>query len=182
MRYIHRIVLAGLLAATTLSVGAQTMKPGLWEISSKMIGGTGEMADAMAEMQKEMASMPPAERKQMEAMMAKHGASMGKPGAGMTLKICLTPDMIKQNQFNQQRGNCQHSTSPRVGNTLKFSMTCSNPTSSGEGVVTIISPEAYSTKMTLSTTQGGKTEVMKMESASRFLSADCGNIKPMVSQ
>jgi hypothetical protein len=62
---------------------------------------------------------------------------------------------------------------------MKFSVVCSNPTSSGEGVITFISPEAYSTKMTLNTTQNGKPESLKMESSSRFLSGDCGSIKPM---
>jgi hypothetical protein len=36
-----------------LPAGAQTMKPGLWEINNKSSGGRGE--EAMAEMQKQMA-------------------------------------------------------------------------------------------------------------------------------
>ena len=47
---------------------AQTTRPGLWDIQHKM-GGDPEIDRAMAEMQKQLAAMPPAQRKQMEAMM-----------------------------------------------------------------------------------------------------------------
>lgn len=180
MRFTRQVVIGGLLGAAALTGLAQTMKPGLWEITNNMLGGSGEMASAMAEMQKEMANMSAEDRKMMEAMMSKHGASMGKPGGGMTIKICLTQDMINQNQLGRQEGNCKHSTSPKIGNTMKFSVACTNPTSNGEGTITFISPEAYSTKMTLTTSQNGKPETLKMESSSRFLSSNCGNIKPIM--
>ncbi len=180
MRFTRQILIGGLLGAAALATTAQTMKPGLWEITNNMLGGSGEMANAMAEMQKEMANMSAEDRKMMEAMMGKHGVSMGKPGGGMAIKICLTQEMINQNQLDRQQGDCKHSTSPRIGNTMKFSVACSNPTSNGEGVITFISPEAYSTKMTLTTTQNGKPETLKMASSSQFLSSNCGNIKPIV--
>ena len=47
-------VAAGVLAASTGYASAQAMKPGLWEIGTKMMGGSGEMADAMAQAQKQM--------------------------------------------------------------------------------------------------------------------------------
>jgi hypothetical protein len=179
MRFTRQILIGGLLVTAALTTSAQTMKPGLWEMTNKMMGGSGEMASAMAEMQKEMENMSPEDRKMMEAMMAKHGASMGKPGGGMSIKICLTQEMINQNELGRQEGNCKHTRSPKIGNTMRFSMACTNPTSSGEGIITFISPEAYSTKMTLTTTQNGKPETLKMESSSRFLSTNCGNIKPL---
>ena len=178
MRYTRPILLGGLLAAAALTATAQTMKPGLWEISNQMTGGSDEMMGAMAEAQKQMANMPPEQRKMMEEMMAKHGTSL-RPGGGMTTRICLTQDMINHNQVSRQEGNCKQTTSQKVGNTMKFSVACSNPTSSGEGTITFISPEAYSTQMSINTTQNGKPVTMKMESTSRFLATDCGNIKPL---
>lgn len=179
MRYPRLILIGGLLTTAALTANAQVMKPGLWQINTKMAAGSGEMQAAMAEMQKEMASMSPEERKMMEAMMAKHGASMGQPGEGMAIKICLTQEMINRNQLNRHEDNCKQTVSPKMGNTIKFSLACTNPSASGEGVITVISPEAYSTTMTLNTPQNGKPETMKMESSSRFLSAHCGSIKPL---
>jgi len=179
MRFLHGIWITGLLASAAANTVAQTMKPGLWEITSKMADSSGEVAAALAEVQKEMEKLPPEQRKMMESVMAQNGASLGVAGGAMTVKICLTPEMIKQNDLAQDQDNCKHSTSPRVGNTIKFSVTCSNPTSSGEGVITISSPEAYRTQMTLKTTQNGKTETMKLDSSSRFVSGNCGNIKPI---
>jgi Protein of unknown function (DUF3617) len=57
---------------TTLA-SAQTIQPGLWESSSKMQGGSGEMGKAMAQSQEKMANMPPEQRKAMEQMMSPEG-------------------------------------------------------------------------------------------------------------
>ena len=82
-------IAACLLAASGSYASAQTMKPGLWEIATKMMGGSGEMADAMAQAQKQMDSMPPEQRKMMQDMMAKRGMQMGSgSGGGMRIKIC----------------------------------------------------------------------------------------------
>lgn len=180
---IAAILALGLCAAPA---AAQTMKPGLWEVTNKMGGEQGaQMAAAQAEMQKQMASMPPEQRKMMQDMMAKQGVGMGAgmgmggPG-GMNVKVCMTKDMTERNQMPAQgRGDCKQTLSPRVGNTMKVSFACTNPPSSGEGQVTFVSPEAYSTKMTVNTMMQGKSEQMKMDSSGKWLSADCGNIKPL---
>lgn len=59
-------VAACLLSALALSAHAQSMKPGLWEMQTKMQGGSGEMESAMAEMQQQMAAMSPEQRKMMQ--------------------------------------------------------------------------------------------------------------------
>ena len=74
------------LALVTMALVPQaqprTLKPGLWEISNKMQSGSGEMEKAMAAAQKQMAAMPPEQRKMMQDMMAKQGVSLGAGGAG----------------------------------------------------------------------------------------------------
>jgi hypothetical protein len=174
---------SAVLALTCLTAGAQTLKPGLWEISSQMQSSSGQMEKGMAQMQAQMAAMSPEQRKMMQEMMAKHGVGMGSgmggPG-GMNVKVCMTKDMTERNQMPAQgRGDCKQTLSPRVGNTMSMSFTCTNPPSSGEGQVTFISPEAYSTKMTVKTMMQGKPEQMKMDSSGKWLSADCGSIKPL---
>lgn len=170
-------LLAAVLAVASFAAGAQTLKPGLWEINNKM--NTPGMADPMAEMHKQMAQMSPQQRKQMEAAMAQQGVKMA-PGAGggMAMQMCMTKEMVERNDVPMQEG-CRTTQNQRTGNTHKFAFTCSNPPSSGEGQVTYAGPEAYNTKMTVKTAAQGRTEATTMEASGKWLKADCGNVKPM---
>jgi hypothetical protein len=180
----HRLIAAcactaGLLIAQQPAL-AQSSKPGLWEVKHKM-GGSAEMDKAMAQMQQQMASMPPAQRQQMQDMLAKQGMSMGAgAGGGMSMKVCMTKEMIERNEMPQaQQGDCKSSASPRVGNTQKISFTCTQPPSSGEGQITFTSNEAYTMNMVTTSTVKGKPEKMTLEGTGKWLSADCGAIKPI---
>lgn len=167
------------LGACCTGLSAQTIKPGLWEISSQM-QGSKEMNDAMAEARKAMESMSPEERKMMQDMMAKQGIQMSPgSGAGMAIKLCMTQEMIERNEVATHKGDCTHTNSPRSGNTMKFSFVCTQPPSSGEGTVTFNGPDSYSVKMRTSSTVRGQTEKVEMQSNGRWLGSDCGNIKPI---
>ncbi|MGH8805402.1 MAG: DUF3617 domain-containing protein [Polaromonas sp.] len=173
--------LATLTLAMATGAAAQTMKPGLWEINHKMQSGSGEMEKAMANMEKQMAGMPPEQRKQMQDMLAKQGMAMGQGGAGgMSVKICMTKEMAERNEMpSQQQGDCKTTQSPRSGNTMKFSYACTQPPSSGEGQITYVSDTAYTMKMATTATVRGKAEKMDMDASGKWLSADCGSIKPI---
>ena len=173
---IPSLVAAAVLAAASLPASAQSMKPGLWEIHNKMQGG--EMDAAMAQMQKELAGMSPAERKQMEAMMARQGIRMAPAGGGMAVQVCMTKEMVERNDVPMQDG-CRMTRNQRSGNTHQFAFACSNPPSSGEGQVTYQGPEAYTSRMTVKSGGGGKAETMTMEGRGKWLKADCGNVKPV---
>jgi hypothetical protein len=167
---------AAALCIVAFPAGAQTLKPGLWEINNKM--GGGEMDKAMADLQKEMAQMSPAERKQMEAMMGKQGVRMAPGGGGgMTVQMCMTKEMVERNDMPVQDG-CRMTQNSRSGNKLKMAFTCANPPSSGEGEVTFASSEAYTSKMTMRSQEKGKTETMTMDTTGKWLKADCGSVKP----
>src|SRR5690349_945397 len=105
---------AALLAAATLPAAAQTLKPGLWEMRQKMQGG--EMDKAMAEMQQQMKSMSPEQRKQMEAMMAARGVQMGpSAGGGMAVKVCMTKEMVERDEVPAAQGDCKTTSQKRTG-------------------------------------------------------------------
>ena len=176
-----RHVLAALAAGTfAIGASAQNLKPGLWEVSNSMKSGSGEMEKSMAQMQQQMASMPPEQRKMMEDMMAKQGMKMGAGGGrGMSMKQCMTKEMIERNEMPTQQGDCKTTKQQRSGNTMKFAVSCTNPPSSGEGQVTFVSSEAYTMRMTVNTNVGGRPETMNMDASGKWLGADCGSIKPM---
>ncbi len=176
----HRLFIASCtLAACALPAAAQNLKPGLWEISNKM-SGNAEMSSAMADAQKAMASLPPEQRKMMEEMMAKQGVRMGGgAGGAMAVQVCMSKEMVERNELPAQQGDCKTTSQGRSGNTMKMAFTCTNPPSSGEGQVTFISSDAYSSKMNVTTVVNGKQEKMTMDGSGRFVSADCGTLKPM---
>lgn len=177
--------LASLVASgaclASLPLQAQTLKPGLWEMSTKMQSASGQMESQMAQAQKQMAALPPEQRKMMEEMMARQGVKMGgtTPGGGMTVKVCLTKEMVERNEVPAQQGDCKTTTQPRSGNSMKMSFVCTNPASSGEGQVTFVSPEAYTSKMNVNTTVQGRPEKMAIDANGKWLAADCGNVRPL---
>ena len=177
------VVAFGIIATPA---AAQTMKPGLWEINNKM-GGSGDtgakMAAAQAEMQKQMAAIPPEQRKQMEKMMAQQGVNMAPSGAGggMAVRVCITKEMAARNETPTQ-GDCKQEQLQKSGNTTKFKFTCSKPPSSGEGEVTMNNPESYTMKMKMTSQEKGKPEQMTMDAQGKFVSSDCGSVKPIASK
>jgi len=176
-----RLTAAALLGALCLPVAAQNLKPGLWEISNKLQSSNPQVEQAMAQMRQQMASMSPAQRKQMEEVMAKHGMQAAGSGpAGTSLRVCMTKEMLERDGVPaQQQGNCTTTAQPRSGNTQKISFRCTNPEATGEGQYTYLSPEAYSGKTVVTSVRQGKSETMTVEGAGKWLSADCGGLKPM---
>ena len=169
---------AALTASLIAPASAQQMRPGLWEHSSRIMDP--QMQAQMAQAQSALAGMPPEQRKMMEQMMAKQGGGgMPSIGAGGTTiqKVCITKEQAARDEVGQQDPNCtqQHT---RSGNKLKFRVSCTGPRPmKGEGEYTFQSDKAYSGRMRV---EGGGPQgrPMEMEQSGRWLSADCGNIKP----
>ena len=180
MRLLRNIATLVLLTAS-IGIHAQSIKPGLWNITTQMQGAPGsKTANAMGEIQKQLESMPPEQRKMMQDMMAKQGVQMGAGGGGgISLKVCMTQEMVDRNEFGGQQGDCTHTSSPRMGNTQKYSFSCTKPPSSGEGQVTFNGREGYSMQMSVTSSIKGKPEKMDMQGSGKWLGSDCGAIKPL---
>lgn len=180
----HLTVLAvfSSLAIIAVPSSAQTMKPGLWEINNKIHSDNSDFGRMMAQMQKQMASMPPEQRKAMEDMMQKK-AGVGMPvmkGGGMVVKMCISKEMVAQGQLPmQQQGNCTHQRANTSSSSIKMSFTCTNPASSGEGEFKLIGDSAYTMKMKMTSSMTGRQEVTSMDASGKWLGADCDNIKPI---
>lgn len=175
-------VLCSTLALIALPSSAQTIKPGLWEITNKIQSDNSEFSKMMAEMQKQLAAMPPEQRKAMEEMMQKN-AGVGMPvmrDGGMIMKTCITREMAAQNQMPiQQQGNCTHQRSSVSGGSMKMSFSCTDPASSGSGEIKFLGDSAYTMKMKMTSAMTGKQDTMTMDASGKWLSADCGSVKPV---
>jgi hypothetical protein len=175
-----RLLCSSLLLMSATGVFAQSTKPGLWEIQTRM-GGNPQMDQARAQMQQQIASMPAAERKMMENMMAQQGLNIGvgKDG-GVSVKVCITPEMAARQELpTQTEGDCKTQLGARTGNTMKMSFTCTNPPSSGEGTYTFRGDTGYDMVMRVKTVNEGKPMNATMDGTGRWLSADCGKVRPV---
>ena len=177
-----RLVLAAApLSLACLAASAQTVQPGLWEHNMKMKTQSGKMEGALAQMQQQLAKMPPELHKMMEQMLAQQGVGLG--AKGQSIKVCITPEMAAKQELPQQDGDCKQEILQRSASSMKFKFSCKpedgNPPTTGEGEVTFISPKAYTSKAVINTTMEGKPERMNMDMAGNWLSASCGNIKPI---
>lgn len=174
-----RHLVAVLAAALAAAAGAQTMKPGLWEVTQSTHSTDARTQQSLSQMQQQMANMSPEQRKMVEEMMARQGVKMD-PAGGVTAKVCMTREMVENNDLPSQQGDCKTTRQSRSGNTMKFFLMCVNPPSAGEGQVTLTSPEAYTMKVVVTSQSQAKPQKMTMEGSGKWLAPDCGNVKPIV--
>lgn len=167
------LLAAALLAAP--SAWAQTIKPGLWEIRNKMSSANPEMDQALAALLKQVASLPPEQRKVMEEMAARQGMSMPKVAAdgGIAVTACVTPEMAARRQIpTGQPGDCKSNNQATPGG-MKISFSCANPPSSGEGRLSFAGDTAFTMTMTVTSSARGKPEQVTVDSAGTWRGAAC---------
>ena len=160
-------ILFGLLVST-MAVAAPKleMEPGKWQHSFTLQSADGELERAMAEMQKQLAAMPPQQRQMMEAMMKSQGMSVNLNGGSM--EVCLSADDIAKGQLPQQEG-CQQQFTGSNGS-IRVSFQCNtNPPSKGEGEFRLLSPKAYEGSLRVETTHNGKPQQMTMQQQGKWL-------------
>jgi len=174
------LLCAAAMAFVCFSATAQTQAPGLWQHSFTMKSDDPKVEAAMAQMQKQLAAMPPEQRRQMEAAMASRGVKMGAGTGGATsVQVCITKEQAaKPPEARMNSGNCTQKDMQRSGNTMKFKYECTQPPSVGEGEMTFISDKAYTGKTMVTSQRDGKSQQMTMEMQGKWLASDCGDVKP----
>ncbi|PUA29591.1 MAG: hypothetical protein B0W54_03130 [Cellvibrio sp. 79] len=192
----------GLLAiSTSLPLHADTlkvdMKPGLWEHRIKLIGGndlaaqTEQMQQAMEEVKKQMANLPPEQRKMMEDMMAQQGMKFSDQGVSMQndkvqiskdgtiVKQCVTQAQIDKGYVPETGSECKPEITQTSKTKFKTTYTCTGQQSaSGEGEIEFVSPTQYKGKAYFITNNNGQSQRYDTEQSGSWLASDCGNVKP----
>lgn len=167
-----------IVSISSVEAAPATLRPGLWEHTTAIKSQSGEMEKAKKQMDQQMASMPPEQRKMMEQMMASQG--IAQTPQGNSVKTCITPQDAKLNIVPQTDQRCKQQILKQSGNSVRFKYECQgNPHSSGEGEYIIKNNKAYTGKMSVRTTVQGHTEVMQMDQSGKWLSDDCGKLKPL---
>lgn len=141
-------------------------RPGLWEATVR----SPELDQARAQMAQQLAGMSPAQRAQMEAMMNNMGVGITPSGA---TRLCVSEEMAGDSVPAAMPEGCKGSS--RVsGRTMSFEYSCRDG-AQGRGEFTYPDDRSY-TGWTDGTVQGRK---VRTEHAGRWISADCGNLKPL---
>jgi hypothetical protein len=179
-----KLIVAATLAVLASSPCAQTtgMKAGLWEMKTlkQVMDGKdmqAQMAAAQAQMQKALANMPPEQRKQMEATMAKQGAAMLGGGA---MRLCISPEMAARDKpMVDPDGKCEPAKVSRSGNKTSYEFNCQTDGRSmvGKGDSTYAG-DTITSRMDMTTTDARGKHTMQTESQMKYLGADCGTLKP----
>lgn len=163
-----------LLLAPPLQAQDFKILPGLWEHSYSMKTESGLVEGAMSQ----LANLAPEQRAMMEQMMAAQGISLGPKGN--TIRVCISKEDAERGEMPQMDSDCTQKILQRSANTIKVGFSCtSDPPTRGEGEITFISPKAYTGKAVVQTIVQGVTEQMNIEQKGTWLSADCGDVKPL---
>ena len=180
-----RLIVAASLAVLASSPCAQTtgMKAGLWEMRTlkQVMDGKdmqAQMSAAQAQMQQAMADMPPDQRKQMEAMMARQGAAMSGGGAH---RMCISPEMAARDKpMVDPEGKCEPAKVSRSGNKTSFEFNCKTAGRSmvGKGDSTFAG-DTITSRMDMTTSDATGRHTMQTEQQMKYLGADCGALKPV---
>jgi len=169
------LIALAMLTITTAAAQAQTIKPGLWELNNTVKTGDIQTDAAIQMAMQQLANMPPAQRAQMEAMLAQNGVSVPKVGGDgtMTVTACVTPEMAAKKELPlNQKGNCTSKTVPAADG-LDVSFSCTNPTSSGQGRIRFSDDSHYTMLMDVTTEATGAPQKVKVNSTGRWVGASC---------
>lgn len=176
MRHTIAATLLITLAFGSGNAASSSLRPGMWEYTTTVKTQSGEMEKAMAQMEQQMAMLPPEQRKMMEQTMAAQGvAKSSKPN---TYQICVTKEDAQKGLIPSSDPQCRQKIVRKSGNTVWFTYTCKgNPPTKGEGTYTLIGDNAYKGTMKVRTMVNGKTETVEMVTKGKWLSKECKTLK-----
>ncbi|MET3120219.1 hypothetical protein AAKU64_004467 [Undibacterium sp. GrIS 1.8] len=171
MRSTIQLISLSLCALSLVSnaEAAGKSKAGLWEVTIQ--------SDAM----KNMPTIPPEQLEKLKQMGIK---IPNMQNGGMTTQMCITKEMADRDQppvnFKDQSG-CQSKNIQKNGNTWSMDLVCDKPEMKGSGKVTgtYLGDDSVQSVFDFKGIANDKPINMHSETKSKWLSADCGDIKPL---
>ena len=177
--------LAALLALTLLGTAhAQSgLKAGLWENRTvrMMVDGkdmTAAMRDAAELRKQQIAKLPPAQRQQAEAALARQG------GDPLSRRVCISAEMAARQQPmvpRPPRAACEPPKFKRDGQRTTFELSCTQEGGklSGKGEI-VTTADLITTRLETRSSDGaGQAHPLLAETQMKYLGSACGGIKPL---
>ncbi len=178
-------ILLGIVALCPLATwAADDNKPfdaklGLWETAVSMNMAGMPAMPAMPQIPAEaLANMPPAQRAQIEAMMKGRG---GAGGPQITTKVCLTRASLDAGALGQSDKSCTSKVVSSTASKQVIHVECAQEKSKTTGDLTLERVDAEHAKgtMAMKQSEGGQTRDVTMAFDTKWISADCGDVKPV---
>lgn len=172
MRYVLSFLAAAALAGAAHAQSSPPIKPGLWQVQVENDG------QKMPDMSEHLKNMPPEQRKQVEAMMKQRGVDMSGGAGGM--KVCHTKESLDQGRWQAEQGNCKTDILSRSSTQWKWRSACTHPKAESVGEANFDNAESYTVVSTTTMAgPGGTPKTVKSTIRSKWLGADCGDLKPI---
>jgi hypothetical protein len=119
--------------------------------------------------------MPPEQRAKLEAMMKSRNG-----GGGMTTKVCLTRESLQAGALGRNDKSCTSTVVSSTASRQMIHVECTQEQAKSTGDLTLDLVDAQHIKgaMVMKSSAGGQTRDMKMSFDTKWVSADCGAVKP----
>ena len=126
-----------------------------------------------------LANLPPEARARMEEMMKGRGLAL--PDASGAIKVCVTKEMFESGRWQQMASDagCTTNFTTQKGSTWKWHSSCPSINSESDGETVFNSPESYRTSLRTTVTVRDKPTTSTRIVSSKWLAADCGDVKPI---
>jgi hypothetical protein len=163
------ILLFSLTTVSASAFAAGKMKPGLWEMTMK------------SDMIKAMPKISPEQMEQMR--------KMGLPipsfqDGGMTTKACISKAMAERDhppEMNRKEAGCESRNFKQSGSDYSVDIVCDGSDLKGNGKSTghFSNGENFTSTYDFKGVAHGRPVNQHHETSGKWLSADCGDVKPM---
>lgn len=169
------IVVASLAAQN--SIPAPPVKPGLWETKMSQLDANGQ--EVVSPELAALSKMPPEMRAKMAEAMRARGVQL--PDDDGTTKICMSKETFDSGAWQQvaSESGCVTTFSTRSSSTWKWHSACASLHSESDGETVFTGSESYRTKVTTTSAISGKTRTTTRVVQGKWISASCGDIKPL---
>jgi uncharacterized protein DUF3617 len=158
-------------------VSPPPVKPGLWETRMSKLDANGQ--EVPSPELAALAKMPPEMRAKMADAMRARGVQL--PDENGTMKACLSRETLDAGTWQQlaSESGCTTTFSVKSSSTWKWHSSCAALNTESDGDTVFSGSESYRTKVTTTTTVGAKTNSSTRIVQGKWLSATCGDVKPL---
>jgi hypothetical protein len=162
------------LAADVTPFGA---KPGLWEATMTTEVAGRSMAAIPQIPPETLKRLPAEQREKIEAMMKSQGS-----GGGITTKVCITKESLNSGKFAQADSACTTKIVTSTSSKMVAHVECnhSGTQTAGDMTMELLSPTHFKGSMVTKTNVAGQTTEAKVGFDEKWISDDCGSVKPPV--
>lgn len=171
-------VLLGLSAVLSANAGVN-LQPGLWEIDTTMKSKSGNFEKMVGGLQAQaLKNMPPEHRKMYQDSLAQQGI-IKLDGGNTIIRDCITKEQVERMGIPKMSKGCAQDVISQTGNNIKLKFKCTGQfKATGEGEFKAESPKAYTITSHMDAMLAEQMDKLDVNSKGKWLSSDCGNIKP----